>query len=43
MFEGFWILDIVEVGNIHFCTVLNRQHEGSKSLIQHKDENTQSN
>ena len=43
MVEGdFGVLDSEEVGNIHCCTILNRQQEGSKFYIQHKNENTQS-
>ena len=33
MCEGFGVLDRVEVSNIHSCTILNRQQEGSKVFI----------
>ena len=36
------VLYSVEVDNIHSCTELNRQQEGPKFFIQHKDENTPS-
>ena len=31
--KNFWVLSRVDVGNIRFCTILNRQHEAWKTRV----------